>query len=131
MSDLLQSQSSMNPKTYFIVTFGCQQNEADTERVASMLESRGMVKATKMYSADHVVINTCMIREMAENRVYGAVNNLVKNKLKKGKPAKIIVTGCMVGMAVRDKTGKFMKLIRKRIPYVDEFFAIEEVGFDL
>jgi len=120
----------MNPRTYYIVTFGCQQNEADTERVASMLESRGMVKGKDMYSADHVVINTCMIREMAENRVYGTVHNLVQNKLKLGTPEKIVVTGCMVGMAARDKTGKFLKLIKTRMPYVDEFLPIEEVGFD-
>src|SRR3989344_1426852 len=71
-----------------------------------------------------------MVREMAENRVYGTVNNLVKNKLKIGLPQKIVVTGCMVGMAARDKTGKFLKLIRARMPHVDEFLPIEEVGFD-
>ena len=116
--------------TYFIKTFGCQQNEADSERIASMLEGRGMVATDDIYKADHVIINTCMIREMAENRVYGTVNNLVKNKHKVGTPKKIIVTGCMVGMAARDKTGKFLKLIRKRMPDVDEFLPIEEVGFD-
>src|SRR3989344_8872206 len=116
--------------TYFIKTFGCQQNESDSERIASYFRNRGFSKAKGMYQADTVVINTCMIREMAENRVYGTVNNLVKNKLKNGRPEKIIVTGCMVGMAVRDKTGKFMKLIRSRMPTVDEFLPIEEVGFD-
>ncbi|OGG26350.1 hypothetical protein A2960_03395 [Candidatus Gottesmanbacteria bacterium RIFCSPLOWO2_01_FULL_39_12b] len=89
-----------------------------------------MELAPDIDSANQVVINTCMVREMAENRVYGTVNNLVKNKLKIGKPEKIIVTGCMVGMAVRDKTGSFMKLIRKKLPHVDEFLPIEEVGFD-
>lgn len=119
----------MFPK-YFITTFGCAQNEADSERIAGMLESRGMVKAATLKDADHVVINTCMIREKAENRVYGLVNNLSQQKLKNGKPEKIIVTGCMIGMAVRDKTGKFLKLIKKRMPAVDEFLPIEEVGFD-
>ncbi|KKS96060.1 MAG: CDK5 regulatory subunit-associated protein 1-like protein [Candidatus Gottesmanbacteria bacterium GW2011_GWA2_43_14] len=117
-------------QTYFIKTFGCQQNESDSERIASYFRNRGFGKAKGMYQADTVVINTCMIREMAENRVYGTVNNLVKNKLKMGKPGKIVVTGCMVGMAARDKSGVFMKLIRKRMPYVDEFLPIEEVGFD-
>lgn len=117
-------------QTYFIKTFGCQQNEADSERIASYYEARGMKPVLDIYKADQVVINTCMIREMAENRVYGTVHNLVKNKFKKGRPEKIIVTGCIVGMAVRDKTGKFMKLIRIRMPDVDEFLPIEEVGFD-
>lgn len=117
-------------KTFYIKTFGCQQNEADSERIVSFYKARGMELAYDIYNADQVVINTCMVREMAENRVYGTVNNLVKKKLITGKPEKIIVTGCMVGMAARDKTGKFMKLIRRRLPYVDEFLPIEEVGFD-
>ncbi|MDO9028251.1 MAG: MiaB/RimO family radical SAM methylthiotransferase, partial [Candidatus Roizmanbacteria bacterium] len=56
------------------------------------------------------------------------VNNL--NKLKNRKSLKIIVTGCMVGMAFRDKTGKYLKKIREKLPGVDEFMPIEEVGFD-
>ncbi len=116
--------------SYFIQTFGCAQNVADSERIAAMLEARGMKEAKKLKDADHVIINTCMIREKAENRVYGLVNNLAKQKNISGKPKKIIVTGCMVGMAVRDKSGKFLKLIRKRMPYVDEFLPVEEVGFD-
>lgn len=116
--------------SYFIQTFGCAQNVSDSQRIAAMLEARGMIAAKKLQVADHVIINTCMIREKAENRVYGLINNLVKQKLKSGKPRKIVVTGCMVGMAVRDKSGKFLKLIRKKMPSVDEFLPIEEVGFD-
>ena len=101
----------MSP-TYYIKTFGCQQNESDSERIAAMLESRGMVRVNNIYKADRVIINTCMVRQMAEHRVYGTVNNLVINKLKNGLPEKIIVTGCMVGMAVRDKTGNFLRLIK-------------------
>ncbi len=117
-------------KKYFINTFGCAQNEADSERITSMLEARGMKQSEDINQAHHVIINTCMIREMAENRVYGTVYNLTKKKLETGLPEKIIVTGCMVGMAVRDKSGKFMRLIKKRLPGVDEFLPIEEVGFD-
>lgn len=114
---------------YYITTFGCQANKADSERVAGMLESRGMVAAKTIDDAEHIVINTCMIRESAENRVYGLVNNLAKRKLKEPQ-LKIIVTGCMVGMAARDNTGKFFKKIREAMPEVDEFLPIEEVGFD-
>ena len=114
---------------YFITTFGCAQNVSDSERIAAALEARGMKQTSSLEKADHIVINTCMIREMAENRVYGLVNNLQKLKIKNYK-LKIIVTGCMVGMAVRDKTGKFLKLIKQRMPSVDEFLPIEEVGFD-
>jgi tRNA-2-methylthio-N6-dimethylallyladenosine synthase len=70
-----------------------------------------------------------MIRESAENRVYGLVNNLSKRKLTEP-DLKIVVTGCMIGMAARDKTGKFLKKIRDAMPGADEFLPIEEVGFD-
>lgn len=127
---LIGAKNVNSQVTYSVVTFGCQQNVADSERIASMLEARGMVKASSVETAEHVVINTCMIRQMAENRVYGLVNNLAKQKLVNGLPKKIVVTGCMVGMAARDKTGKFITLIKKRMPAVDEFLPIEEVGFD-
>ncbi len=116
---------------YFIKTFGCQQNAADSERVEAALAARGMTKAKDYTDADYIVINTCMIRESAENRVYGLVNNLSKLKSagRQRKP-KIIVTGCMTGLAVRDKSGKFLRKIRKAMPVVDEFMPIEETGFD-
>lgn len=117
-------------KTYFIQTFGCAQNVADSERIAQAYENRGMVKAESMERACHIIINTCMIREKAENRVYGVIHNLSEKRKKTGLPEKIIVTGCMVGMAMRDATGNFLKLIRERLPLVDEFLPIEEVGFD-
>lgn len=124
---------------YFIKTFGCAANEADSERISAFYEGRGFTKAKTMKTADHIIINTCMIRESAENRVYGLVHNLSKLKIpssakasagKKNLKFKIIVTGCMVGMAVRDKTGKMLKILQKRMPGVDEFLPIEEVGFD-
>lgn len=87
-----------------------------------------MTKARSIRSADYVVINTCMIRESAENRVYGLVNNL--GFIKEKRPMKIIVTGCMVGLAFRDKTGKYLKRLRDIMPQVDEFMPIEEIGFD-
>ncbi len=118
---------------YFIKTFGCQENVADSERVASYLEARGMKPAKSYEDANYVVVNTCMVRESAENRVYGLVNNLSKikeKKLKEGETYKIIVTGCMVGVAVREKTGRYLARLREIMPAVDEFMPIEEVGFD-
>ncbi len=114
---------------YFIKTFGCAANEADSERVAALYESRGYTKAKTMKQADDVVINTCMIRASAEHRVYGIVHNLTEEK-KKGRKVKIVVTGCMVGMAAREKTGKMLSQLSKKLPGVDEFLPIEEVGFD-
>lgn len=114
---------------YFIKTFGCQQNHSDSERIESALKARGMKKTSSYKTADYVVINTCMVRESAENRVYGLVNNIGKLKTS-GKKIKVVVTGCMVGLAFRDKTGKFLKKIRESMPAADEFLPIEEIGFD-
>lgn len=114
---------------YFVKTFGCQQNAADSERIKTNLESRGMRPTNSYKSADYVVINTCMVRESAENRLYGLVNNLNTLKQQK-KDFKIVVTGCMVGAAHRDKTGKYLRRLREIMPCVDEFMPIEEVGFD-
>ncbi|HLD24404.1 MAG TPA: MiaB/RimO family radical SAM methylthiotransferase [Patescibacteria group bacterium] len=114
---------------YFIKTFGCAANEADSERVAAYYEARGYTRAKTMKSADDVVINTCMIRASAEHRVYGLVHNLTEEK-KKGRKVKIVVTGCMVGMAAREKTGKLLSKLKEKMPGVDEFLPIEEVGFD-
>ncbi len=114
---------------YFIKTFGCQQNKADSERLAASLETRGMTAAKNYQEADYIVINTCMVRQSAEDRIYGLVKNL--NNLKtKNRQLKIIVTGCMVGLAFRDKSGKILQRLRTRMPEVDEFMPIEEVGFD-
>lgn len=114
---------------YFIKTFGCQQNKADSERIAAAFEARGMKPAKGYKDADYIVINTCMVRQSAEDRVYGLVRNLAKLKIENSK-LKIIVTGCMVGLAFRDNTGKILAKLKERMPEVDEFMPIEEVGFD-
>ncbi len=113
--------------TFFIKTFGCQQNYADSQRIASYYIARGFKETKSVKTATEIVINTCMIRQTAEDRVTGLVKNITKGR--KEKP-KIIITGCMVGMATRDETGKYIKVLRKRMPEVDEFLPLEEVGFD-
>jgi tRNA-2-methylthio-N6-dimethylallyladenosine synthase len=115
--------------TYHIVTFGCAANEADSERVAAHYSARGLQATDSIKTADVVIINTCMIRQMAENRVYGLVHNLSVER-DNGREVKIIVTGCMTGMAVREKSGKMFTALRRKMPQVDEFLPIEEVGFD-
>src|SRR3989337_854524 len=119
----------MKSQTFFIKTFGCQQNEADSQRITSYYLARGYSLAKSMKSAGEIVINTCMIRQSAEDRVTGLVKNIVKSAGRRIKP-KIVITGCMVGMAARDETGKYLKTLRSRMPEVDEFLPLEEVGFD-
>jgi len=113
---------------YFIVTFGCQQNHNDSQKIMQNLKSQKMLPAESIEKADYIVINTCMIRESAENRVYGLVNNL--KALKEKKRVKIVVTGCMTGLMIRDKTGKFEKRVKSIMPEVDEFLPIEKIGSD-
>ena len=113
---------------YFIQTFGCATNTADSQRLEAVLKSKGMTLAKKIETADYIVINTCAVRESAENRAYGLLNNLERLKIKNCK-LKIIVTGCLVGMAVKDVSGKFMKRLQTKFPMVDEFLPIEDVGF--
>lgn len=118
---------------YLIKTFGCQQNHADSERIARAFKTRKFTRASTYDDANYVIINSCMVRESAENRVYGLVDNLGKlkeEKLKKGETFKIIVTGCMVGIAFRDTTGKYLKRLKSIMPQVDEFMPIDEIGFN-
>ena len=76
-------------------TYGCQQNESDSERIRGWLAEMGYGFTQDEFSADLIVINTCAVREHAEMRVLGNVGAL--NHSKKAKPGQIIaVCGCMV-----------------------------------
>lgn len=91
----------------FIKTFGCAQNVADSERVKAYYWDKGYEFVDDWKEANEVVINSCVVRESAENRVYGLVNNI-----KKFDPnIKIILTGCLVG-------------INKKVDRVDEMWPI-------
>ena len=68
-------------KAYFIKTFGCQANEADSEKLAAVFEKKGYKLAKQIGKADVIIINTCSVRESAENRVFGLINNLSKLKI--------------------------------------------------
>lgn len=104
---------------YHIITFGCQMNKSDSERLSFVLENMGLQPTENKKEADIVILNSCSVRESAEDRIFGKVTNF--NKIKKDKPWLIIgVMGCMPG---RDKDGK----IRKRLKHVDLFFPTKEM----
>lgn len=104
---------------YHIITYGCQMNKSDSERIAGVLNDCGWQVVDKFNKADLVVLNTCSVRQSAEDRVYGEVDELAK--LKKKNPALMVaVTGCMPG---RDKEGKF----KKKMPAVDLYFPINDL----
>ena len=89
------------PQTYHVVTYGCQMNAHDSEKIAGMLEQMGMCAAEKRENADFVIFNTCCVRENAERRALGNVTWL--KEVRKTHPDLIIaVCGCMIqepGMA--------------------------------
>ncbi len=106
------------PKTYNIRTWGCQMNEADSQRLASELERLGLQHTDDADAADVIVLNTCVVRQSAEDRAYGRLGQL--KTLKERYPNKVIgVMGCLVG--VRDPLP-----LRRRFPFVDVFLPPSE-----
>jgi tRNA-2-methylthio-N6-dimethylallyladenosine synthase len=116
-------------KKFFIKTFGCQQNVADSERLSGYYMARGYEQVNSEDLAELIVINTCMIRDRAEERVYGHIRNLQKKAKKENLNQRIVLTGCIVGAAAREPSGTMKKKLQKRIPDV-ELMPIEEVGFE-
>ncbi len=106
-------------KTYYIRTFGCQMNEHDSERIAGLLESDGMAPAVSVAEADVIFINTCTIRENADNRLYGNLGQL--KSLKDLRPETMLVVG---GCAAQ----KDRNLVRERAPRVDVVMGTHNLG---
>ncbi len=75
---------------YHIITFGCQMNKSDSERIRTVLEALGYVKASGMTKADLIVVNMCSVRQSAVDRVYGLAPQFNNSK------AKTILTGCVL-----------------------------------
>jgi len=101
------------PRSYFVVTYGCQMNAHDSETIAGMLQEMGMAEAPDREHADFVIFNTCCVRDNAERRALGNVTWL--KEVRKQNPNLIIaVCGCMIqqpGMAEKIlKQYKFIDL---------------------
>jgi len=116
---------------FFIKTFGCIQNTADSERIKAFYWNKGYKEVNDWREAELVVINTCIVRESAENRVYGLINEINKLNIKEKKKIKIIVTGCLSGLANKDKTGKKLAQLKRDFPEVSEFLPIEKISFKI
>jgi tRNA-2-methylthio-N6-dimethylallyladenosine synthase len=101
------------PMKYHIWTAGCQMNVADSQRVASALEQLGYQSTGQAEKADVIVLNTCVVRQSAEDRAYGRLSSL--RPLKEARPEVVInLMGCLVGV-------KGNPALRERFPYVDVF----------
>lgn len=100
----------------YIITFGCQQNEADSEKLSGMAEAMGYEIADKPDDADLIVVNTCAIREHAEQKALSTIGQF--KHLKNKKPSLVIaVCGCMVAQEHRQNDIKF------KYPYVNFIFG--------
>ena len=105
-------------RTYAVRTFGCQMNEHDSERIAGLLEADGLTRADDVAAADVIVLNTCCVRENADNKLYGTLGHL--KPLKDANPdLTIMVAGCL---AQKDRD-----LIQRKAPYVDVVFGTHNV----
>jgi tRNA-2-methylthio-N6-dimethylallyladenosine synthase len=105
---------------YHIWTEGCQMNVADSQRVGSSLEHLGYIFTETIEEADVIVLNTCVVRQSAEDKAMGRVTSL--SPLKKQNPNLVInLMGCMVGVRGAEK-------LREKLPFVDVFSPPSDPG---
>ena len=100
----------------YVETYGCQQNEADSERIRGLLINSGYAITDTAEGADVVVMNTCAIREHAEQRVFGNLGALTHTK-RRHEGQKIFLCGCMAGQE------HVVQRIKKSYPHVDGVFS--------
>jgi tRNA-2-methylthio-N6-dimethylallyladenosine synthase len=103
--------------TYYIWTIGCQMNKADSERLGSALEQLGLQSVGQASDADVIVLNSCVVRQGAEDKVTGTLG--IMKPLRQGNPDRVLaLMGCMVGPQSDQ--------LRKRFPQVDLFMRPQE-----
>ncbi len=107
-------------KTYFIHTYGCQANYRDEEVMAGMFENMGMKRASEVGLADVVVLNTCAVRENAEQKVFGMIGELKKYKITDNSRL-FCVCGCMV------QQEHIIKLITEKYRHIDLIFGTHNI----
>jgi tRNA-2-methylthio-N6-dimethylallyladenosine synthase len=107
-------------KKYHIITFGCQMNEHDSETMEGMLSEKGMVAEENKDDADIVIINTCSIRENADNRFFGTLGQL--KKIKEKRPEFVAcVCGCMM------QQQHIIDAVKSKYPWVDLVFGTHNI----
>ncbi|MCU1502659.1 MAG: miaB [Ilumatobacteraceae bacterium] len=105
-------------RSYVVHTYGCQMNEHDSERIAGLLEADGLHAVTDQADADVVVVNTCCIRENADNRLYGNLGWLKSWKAERP-DRQIVVGGCL---AQKDRD-----MVQTKAPWVDVVLGTHNV----
>ena len=104
---------------YIILTFGCQLNENDSEKIAGIVENMGYIKADRFEDADFIIFNTCCVRENAEERLFGKLGE-IKN-MKKQRNIIVAIGGCMM----QEKS--MLEKIKKSYRYVDIVFGTHTI----
>ena len=108
-------------KNYYIRTYGCQANVRDEETMRAMLEDAGYKLAEDVEKADVIIINTCAVRENAEDKVYGGIGNL-KRLRRANKDLVLAICGCMV------EQPEILDRLMKTFPEVNLFFGTHEIA---
>lgn len=111
-------------KNFFIKTFGCQANKADSERMVAHYQSKGYSLVDDWHQSQLIIINTCAVRQRAEDRVIGLVRNIDKYFDQENLPRpKVLVTGCILHLS--------KKKLKDFFPTVDEFPNLNlDIGFN-
>ena len=116
----IQGMPQIRGKKYLVVTFGCQMNERDSEKIAGALEEMGYIRARSEEEADVLIYNTCTVRENADKRLYGRLG--VCKQFKKNNDDMIIaLCGCMM------QEEHVINKIRQSYPYVDVIFGTHNI----
>jgi len=112
---------------YYITTFGCQANEADSNTMAGILEALGFEKGTSLQDSDLFIVNTCSVRQKSEDKAYG-IGREVKILKDGGKKVPFIVmAGCMVGSVTGERQRYAFEELKNRTPWVDAYINPHQI----
>ena len=116
-----QLEALVKGEKYYIHTYGCQANVRDEETMRGLLEDVGYKQTDKPEEASLIIINTCAVRENAEDKVYGEIGNL-KHLRKKNKDLVLAICGCMV------EQPEILKKLMETFTEVNLYFGTHEIA---
>lgn len=133
------SKAKFNPKKYFIKTYGCQANVADSESIAGILEAVGFEPLDMpvfktdteefkyaLQNCDVLILNSCSVRQKSEDKVYG-IGKITKALGPKARALKVLC-GCMVGSVSGERPRLSAKILQKKTPWVDLYVSPSDIN---